>query len=190
MCCPPRRQGYRRDPAQVDTPHDALWALALGRSGKGRRRPPVQSFWPEGPIPTPALSKGSERLSKRLTAREGTSGGVRSLSAGAGCHNGFRRVVRPERESAPAPRGARPGAWRREIHSRGAGNTLERCRVTSRRSAASWPVSASRGDRPPRRGRSALELVEDREARNVLRETQKAWQDGYERRESKTRALA
>jgi len=36
----------------------------------------------------------------------------------------------------------------------------------------------------------ALAAVEDREARNVLRETQKAWQDGYERRESKMRALA
>ncbi len=38
--------------------------------------------------------------------------------------------------------------------------------------------------------RVALASVEDPEARNVLRETRKAWQDGYERRESKMRALA
>jgi hypothetical protein len=36
----------------------------------------------------------------------------------------------------------------------------------------------------------ALEAVEDRERRQVLRDTRQAWQDGYERRESKMRALA
>jgi len=36
----------------------------------------------------------------------------------------------------------------------------------------------------------ALEAVEDREGRQVLRSTRQAWQDGYERRESKMRALA
>ena len=35
----------------------------------------------------------------------------------------------------------------------------------------------------------ALEAVEDREARAVLRETRNAWRDGYERRESKLKAL-
>jgi hypothetical protein len=35
----------------------------------------------------------------------------------------------------------------------------------------------------------ALETVEDREARKVLRSTRQAWRDGYERRESKMRAL-
>jgi hypothetical protein len=35
----------------------------------------------------------------------------------------------------------------------------------------------------------ALEAVEDREARQALRDTREAWQDGYERRESKTPAL-
>jgi hypothetical protein len=35
----------------------------------------------------------------------------------------------------------------------------------------------------------ALEAVEDRERRQVLRDTRQAWQDGYERRESKMRAL-
>jgi hypothetical protein len=36
----------------------------------------------------------------------------------------------------------------------------------------------------------ALEAVEDRYDRQVLRSTQKAWRDGYERRESKLKALA
>jgi hypothetical protein len=36
----------------------------------------------------------------------------------------------------------------------------------------------------------ALEAVEDRERRQVLRDTRQAWQDGYERRESKMPALA
>ena len=35
----------------------------------------------------------------------------------------------------------------------------------------------------------ALEAVEDRERRQVLRETRQAWQDGYERRQSKMPAL-
>lgn len=35
----------------------------------------------------------------------------------------------------------------------------------------------------------ALKSVEDRQAREVLRATRQAWQDGYERRESKMRAL-
>ncbi len=36
----------------------------------------------------------------------------------------------------------------------------------------------------------ALETVDDRESRQVLRDTRHAWQDGYERRESKMKALA
>ncbi len=32
--------------------------------------------------------------------------------------------------------------------------------------------------------------VDDRERRQVLRDTRQAWQDGYERRESKLKALA
>jgi hypothetical protein len=36
----------------------------------------------------------------------------------------------------------------------------------------------------------ALEAVEDRERRQVLRDTRQAWKDGYERRESKLKALA
>jgi hypothetical protein len=36
----------------------------------------------------------------------------------------------------------------------------------------------------------ALGAVEDRERRQVLRDIRQAWQDGYERRESKMRALA
>ncbi len=36
----------------------------------------------------------------------------------------------------------------------------------------------------------ALEAVEDRDRRQVLRDTRQAWQDGYERRESTMRALA
>ncbi len=36
----------------------------------------------------------------------------------------------------------------------------------------------------------ALAAVENREARAVLRDTRQAWQDGYERRQSKMRALA
>jgi hypothetical protein len=36
----------------------------------------------------------------------------------------------------------------------------------------------------------ALEAVEDRYARQVLHDTRQAWRDGYERRESKMRALA
>ncbi len=35
----------------------------------------------------------------------------------------------------------------------------------------------------------ALEAVEDRERRQVLRDTRQAWQDGYERRESNMKAL-
>jgi hypothetical protein len=36
----------------------------------------------------------------------------------------------------------------------------------------------------------ALEAVKDRERREVLRSTRQAWRDGYERRESKMKALA
>jgi hypothetical protein len=36
----------------------------------------------------------------------------------------------------------------------------------------------------------ALETIEDRERRQVLRETRQAWQDGSERREFKLKALA
>ena len=36
----------------------------------------------------------------------------------------------------------------------------------------------------------ALEAVEDRQARQVLRDTRQAWRDGYERGESKMPALA
>ncbi len=36
----------------------------------------------------------------------------------------------------------------------------------------------------------ALEAVEDRERRQVLRDTRQAWQDGYERRGSKMSTLA
>ncbi len=35
----------------------------------------------------------------------------------------------------------------------------------------------------------ALEAVEDRERRQVLRDTRQAWQDGYERRQSKIAEL-
>jgi hypothetical protein len=38
--------------------------------------------------------------------------------------------------------------------------------------------------------RIALATIEDRERRQVLRDTRQAWQDGYERRESKLKALA
>jgi hypothetical protein len=36
----------------------------------------------------------------------------------------------------------------------------------------------------------ALESVEDRQAREILKSTRQAWHDGYERRESKMKALA
>ncbi len=36
----------------------------------------------------------------------------------------------------------------------------------------------------------ALEAVEDRERRQVLHASRQAWRDGYERRESKLKALA
>ncbi len=54
--------------------------------------------------------------------------------------------------------------------------SLARQREQGRSFAQAWKV--------------ALEAVEDRERRQVLRETRPAWQDGYERRESKIAELA
>jgi hypothetical protein len=46
-------------------------------------------------------------------------------------------------------------------------------------------------ERPfPEAWKVALAGIEDRERRQVLRDTRQAWQDGYERRESKMKALA
>jgi hypothetical protein len=60
--------------------------------------------------------------------------------------------------------------------------------VTSRRFATSWPDSES--CQPfSLAWKMALETVEDREGRQVLRDTRQAWQDGYERRESKIAEL-
>ena len=53
---------------------------------------------------------------------------------------------------------------------------LAREREQGRPFAEAWPA--------------ALEAVEDRYDRQVLRDTQQAWRDGYERRESKMKALA
>jgi hypothetical protein len=99
--------------------------------------------------------------------------------AGLLCIRGDSYVAGPV--IVPPRPGGRPGAWHRESRSRGARDTLF---------AASWPVSASRADPPPSPGKGALEAVEDRERRQVLRGTRQAWQDGYERRESKLKALA
>jgi hypothetical protein len=42
----------------------------------------------------------------------------------------------------------------------------------------------------PEASKVALAGIEDRERRQALRDTRQAWQDGYERRESKMKALA
>ena len=61
--------------------------------------------------------------------------------------------------------------------------------MTSPASAASWPPSES-GQPFSRAWKVALGAVEDWERRQVLKDTRQAWQDGYERRESKMPALA
>ncbi len=51
-------------------------------------------------------------------------------------------------------------------------------------------VSQREQGRPfPVAWRAALKAVEDRDRRQVLRDTRQAWQDGYERRQSKMPAL-
>ena len=57
--------------------------------------------------------------------------------------------------------------------------------ILAREREQGQPCPAFRG-----RGKVAQEAVEDRERRQVLRMARQAWQDGYERRESKMRALA
>jgi len=103
-------------------------------------------------------------------------------------------------ESAPAPGGVRPGVWRRESRSpwrkRHVIPTRERVRGNRAMPSDFAPVRSilarerEQGRPFPEAWKVALEAVEDRERRQVLRATRKAWRDGYERRESKIRALA
>ena len=61
--------------------------------------------------------------------------------------------------------------------------------MTSLRFATALAREREQGQPFSQAWKVALEAVEDRERRQVLRDTRQAWQDGYERRESKMRAL-
>jgi hypothetical protein len=52
-----------------------------------------------------------------------------------------------------------------------------------------WAREREQGQPFAKAWKVALETVEDRQAREVLKSTRQAWRDGYERRGSKMRAL-